>query len=100
MRKNTKTDEGSARRIVKVFLFWPRTIKYERRWLEWAVIEQRYIVGVNHCAWMDERWTTDEEVVLANDAHALDCLATQNLDAPPPLVAEACAQSRQAREID
>jgi len=61
VRKNTKTAEDNAKRIVKKFLFWPRTIGHECRWLEWAIIEQRYIVGVNHCAWMDERWLTSHE---------------------------------------
>ena len=54
-----KTTTG-ARRDVSEFLFFPKCINGEWRWLEWATIEQVFIRGAmdpyRHYAWLNERW--------------------------------------------
>ena len=49
--------EQGQKRTIQVFLWWPRTIQRETRWLESAQIIQRcYGGGV----WLDCEWAQDE----------------------------------------
>lgn len=48
--------EGGKVRKVRRFCWVPRRIGLETRWLEWAWIRQRYIVGNYGSAWMDDSW--------------------------------------------
>ena len=50
-----RPNEGSMRRI-KAFLWWPRMINGETRWLEWATIDQRYDSGPYGSGWSDWEW--------------------------------------------
>lgn len=40
-----KYPQPTQERIIKRFLFRPKIIKEEGRWLEFAIIKQRYSVG-------------------------------------------------------
>lgn len=45
-----------ASRIVKRFLFLPRLIGNEKRWLEIAKIEQKMVSGDDKWYWKDIKW--------------------------------------------
>jgi hypothetical protein len=46
-----------GRRIVKRFLWIPKTIYHETRWLEIAIIEQHIKYDVKgKCYWLDAEW--------------------------------------------
>jgi hypothetical protein len=51
-----KGPEDKQRRIIKRFLFFPRTIGNETRWLEHAIIEQKYHQYKNAGFWEDDKW--------------------------------------------
>ena len=56
MRWNT--DPEIKRRVIYRFLFFPRTIRGERRWLEFAYIKQRYSSFTTGKGWWkDVEWT-------------------------------------------
>ena len=42
------------------FLLFPKTIRYETRWLEWATWQEKYYQGANHQGWMEERWIDED----------------------------------------
>ena len=56
MRWKTEYKVLGQLRKIKRFLFFPRVINYEGRWLEYAVIEQKrdYDEGFFH--WEDNKW--------------------------------------------
>jgi len=57
MRWKIKKPKVGDERLLHKFLFFPREINDEIRWLEWVIIEQRYYFGYdfgNH--WEDLRW--------------------------------------------
>jgi hypothetical protein len=62
MKWSSKRPKIGDKRTVKKFLFLPKTIKEETRWLEWAIIEQQYLdssgdIFVNNCpVWIDINW--------------------------------------------
>lgn len=49
-------------RTVRRFLWLPRFIEGEWRWLERASIRQMYIVGLAGNRWEDQRWIDDSSV--------------------------------------
>jgi len=55
-----KGPPAGTKRIVSKFLFLPKHIKGECRWLEYATFEQACIRGILdpilHWAWVDKRW--------------------------------------------
>jgi hypothetical protein len=55
MKWPAKYKDGE-RRITHVFLFFPKKIDNEWRWLEYACIKQTYYMG-----WLDDRWATYAE---------------------------------------
>ena len=57
MRWKRKLDpHNGQRRIRRVWLLSPLTIKGESRWLEWAWIEQVYERGGSYAFWVDHAW--------------------------------------------
>ncbi len=47
-------------RIRKRFLFFPKTINGETRWLEWAYVQKRYIsVDDNYGFWRKDKFRDD-----------------------------------------
>lgn len=54
MRWKQPHDEDT--RTIHRFLWLPRTISDETRWLEWATIKQMYVVGVYRRGWRDMHW--------------------------------------------
>lgn len=56
-RKEPKDDK---QRIIKRFLFFPRTIQGETRWLEFAQIGQKYTrFQSGHGYWRDVAWVNE-----------------------------------------
>lgn len=60
MRWSTKRYEDRSTCIRSWFLLFPKTIRHETRWLEWATWEEMYVVGVDYSAWMPARWIDEE----------------------------------------
>ena len=61
MRWKQKVLRHDQRRIIKRFLFLPRTVRGETRWLEFAEIEQRVAKKsdkflIPYLDWQDEYW--------------------------------------------
>ena len=60
MRKDVTPPSLGSSREIKVFLWFPKTIQSERRWLEVAVIKQvrvRRSMGFSYeCYWQDREW--------------------------------------------
>jgi hypothetical protein len=55
MRWNTQPKLDT--RIIKRFLFFPKILRGERRWLEWVHIRQRYLsLWKGKGWWMDDNW--------------------------------------------
>lgn len=53
MKRNKKQIHGD-KRIINKFLFLPRTIRNETRWLSFEKIEQKYMNN----SWQDIAWIT------------------------------------------
>jgi len=53
MRKKYIVDE---KRVIKRFLFIPRTVDNEKRWLEFAIIEQICVLNKGKWYWKDIEW--------------------------------------------
>lgn len=51
--------KDGERRTISKFLIVPVQVGREMRWLEWATMEQRYIVGLYSCFWHTERFIDD-----------------------------------------
>lgn len=47
------------KRVVEMFLIFPKTINYEMRWLETAKILQKYNYYGEECVWKDIRFVDD-----------------------------------------
>lgn len=43
-------------RVKRRFLFFPECLRHEWRWLEWATIEETYVIGVCHAGWLPVRF--------------------------------------------
>lgn len=62
MRWFKKQYQGSDQRLRQTFLFWPRTIGNETRWLEWAQwvqVAKAYrnpSDGTTRLLWIDREW--------------------------------------------
>ena len=55
--KNEVDEVGGTKRIITRFLFFPRKIKSETRWLEWVRIEQEYVSEPGYGGfWKNVRW--------------------------------------------
>jgi len=61
MRKTVYVPVEWEYRWIKRFLWFPKTIKDERRWLEWAWIRQMYYPKPFANPWGDNAWATEEE---------------------------------------
>lgn len=56
-KANVKPMYAAECRVIRRFLFVPKCIKDEWRWLEWAEIEQSSIAGINAgWSWVDLKW--------------------------------------------
>lgn len=58
MRQKLPSD--GDRRTVERFLWFPKTLENERRWLERARWEERYLVGSFGRYWIAKRWLEGE----------------------------------------
>jgi hypothetical protein len=69
LRWSFKKPRVGEKRIIKKFLFLPKTIKGETRWLEWVTIEQQYldspgdIIIIDCPVWIDIDWINDEKKI-------------------------------------
>jgi len=56
--KEKPYEEPPERRIIKKFLFLPKKIGDETRWLEWATILQTSFIDPSHqfYTWLDAEW--------------------------------------------
>ena len=61
MRKTVYVPREWEYRWVKRFLWWPKLLGNEWRWLEWAYIKQMYYPKPFANAWSDKAWATEEE---------------------------------------
>lgn len=62
MRWIRKPNVVGDTRIIRRFLFLPREIRYETRWLEYAEIEQVYeSVRAGYNGWADNHWVSREK---------------------------------------
>ena len=55
MKFYPEVKEGTTR-IKKGFLFFPKRISGITRWLEFAIWEEKYIIGLYNNIWINERW--------------------------------------------
>jgi hypothetical protein len=56
--KKKKAPDYGDRRIISEFLFFPKTLDGETRWLEFAEIIQSYLGA--WCRWVDSSWHNGE----------------------------------------
>ena len=55
--KHKSPIDRGARKCVREFLFLPKTLNRETRWLEWAEVQYVYVVGDSgYHYWKAERW--------------------------------------------
>jgi hypothetical protein len=56
MKWNKHEPHFHEMRIIKKFLWFPKTLDGETRWLETCHIEQRYYLPNGYGCWKDIRW--------------------------------------------
>lgn len=61
--KKKKAPDYGDRRIISEFLFFPKTLDGETRWLESAKIRQSYHPGSVLGGWVDQEWHNDGDEV-------------------------------------
>ncbi len=61
MKWKSKTNLDGDNRIIRRFLFIPKTLQEQTRWLELARIKQVFVNGILNDYWRDIEWV-DQDV--------------------------------------